>query len=53
MSALEWLIATAGATVTILVVLGMILIAPRNAQPVPDETSREETELSPLPAAAD
>jgi hypothetical protein len=34
MSALEWVIAAAGATVTVLVVLGMILLAPPNVEPV-------------------
>ena len=53
MSALEWLIAGVGAAVTVVVVVAMILIAPRNALPVPDEAAEEQTELSPLPAVAD
>jgi hypothetical protein len=53
MTVLEWLIAAAGATATVLVVLGMILLAPSNAPSVPDDASTEATELSTIPVAAE
>jgi hypothetical protein len=51
MSALEWVIAAAGAIVTVLVVLGMILLAPANAPPVHEERAETDSNLSPVPAA--
>jgi hypothetical protein len=42
MSVLEWFIAAAGATVTVLVVAAMILLAPSNAEPVASDASGVE-----------
>jgi hypothetical protein len=51
MSVLEWFIAAAGATVTVLVVLGMILLAPPNAEPVAgDAAVAEDPVLDGIPA---
>ncbi len=49
MTALEIVIAGFGAAVTLMVVIAMILLARSNAQPVPDEASSADLNLSRLP----